>query len=481
MNMNRILLIIICITFIIQLIPIGLPVIGYHNWKSTHYLMQIRDFAENQNIPPHIYFDKTNNYSGVAADTLPIYQIITGSLFIIFGDSIALARFVDILFHLFNIMILFYLIFEITKNKNLSLLSSAAYALFPISIYFSQNIMVLSTSMFFSLLGCFCYHKFRNSHKLIFLISFPLLIAFGFLSYYSFFIVPMIMVAPFILADLKNFEKFICSIKESVCLIFSCTLSLLITALWYLFISGLNKTHEMVVSFQTFFSVNFFAVTYLYFLENLSFLGFIFIPIRVYLAARKYYKNTTFLFVAAMCIGWVMVMSHKLSIHSYHWYPLLPLFSITCALGILYILNSPNLNKFKKNILTVAIFSIFVISSIPLFSVTFQGNDIAGKYITDHGGGNVFHSAHQSYSILCYSGGNGVKLPDNISEMVYLESMLDFRWVYLYEWKFGEVNQSVSNHINESYELVLNGSDYKLFEKQDKALFIECESYSFGE
>lgn len=454
---------IIMLTFIIQIIPIGLPVVGYHNWKSTHYLLQIRDFAENQNIPPHIYMDRSNNYSGVAADTFPVYQIVAGSLFMVFGDHVEIARLVDIVFHLLSVVVLFYLVFEISKNRNLSLLSSAVFALFPLSIYFSQNIMVLSTSMFFSLLGCLAYHRYRDNHKKTWLVIFPVALVIGVLSFYSFFIIPLVFVFPYFLRDMRCFERFICDIRECVCLIFSVSCAVIIGMSWLIYIDTLPRTHEMMVDVSAVVSSRFMSVSPVYFMENLSILGIAFIMLGLLYIARFYSKNRVFIIGVTCVVGWVVVMSHKLSLHSYHWYPLLPFFAVLCALGVVYLFNQ-HFKIHYKNLIFIGLFVSFCVFYVPLFTTTYPGNQTAGDYINGNGGGNVFHSAYQSYSVMVYSGGDGVEIPFDVGEMMYLEDTMGFRWVYLCDWEVDMLSSEVSHHIDTSYSSVLTGDGYELFE-----------------
>ena len=77
---------------------IGYPVIGYHNWKSAHYITEARNFAREGFFKYGFFVPMRDTINiidepadGQHKDTFPMISIVVGLLFKIFGESIVIA------------------------------------------------------------------------------------------------------------------------------------------------------------------------------------------------------------------------------------------------------------------------------------------------------------------------------------------------------------------------------------------------------
>src|SRR3989344_7718459 len=91
-NLNWIVLAIILIFgFYLRVYHLDYPVIGYHNWKETHYLTESRNFARDgffENgffIPSFDYINFEGDQTGAHSDSIPTLSIIIAIFFSIFG------------------------------------------------------------------------------------------------------------------------------------------------------------------------------------------------------------------------------------------------------------------------------------------------------------------------------------------------------------------------------------------------------------
>src|SRR3989304_6454727 len=73
---------------------IDYPVVGYHNWKSVHYLTEARNFAR-EGFFAHGFFAPANDYpyidqdpSGLHPDTFPTISILVALAFMVFGPDV---------------------------------------------------------------------------------------------------------------------------------------------------------------------------------------------------------------------------------------------------------------------------------------------------------------------------------------------------------------------------------------------------------
>ena len=110
------LLVFLILGFSMRYYHIDYPVIGYHNWKVGHYITEARNFAEEGFFKYGFFVPMRDSMEGIDEqsdcahnDTFPTIAIIVGFFFKIFGQSLVVARTVNILFSL-GAVVFFYLL-----------------------------------------------------------------------------------------------------------------------------------------------------------------------------------------------------------------------------------------------------------------------------------------------------------------------------------------------------------------------------------
>ncbi|MFO7872737.1 MAG: glycosyltransferase family 39 protein, partial [Candidatus Undinarchaeales archaeon] len=147
------------------------PVIGYHNWKETHYLTEARNFAEG-GFFEHGFFVPERDYpkldaapSGVHEDTFPTTSILTALLFKISGPSLTAARALMVLFSAASIFAMYFFVKQLFKREDIALVSAALMAINPLFVFFGRNVQLIGPALFFMLSGGYFYLKWRDSKE----------------------------------------------------------------------------------------------------------------------------------------------------------------------------------------------------------------------------------------------------------------------------------------------------------------------------
>ena len=179
--------------FYLRFYHVDYPVIGYHNWKSAHYLTEARNFADEGFfkagffVPLRDTMNQINEQpNGAHADTFPLDPIIIGFLFKFFGPSLKLARFVEILFSMGSILAFYLLIKELFNREILALMCAFLAAINPLFVFFTHNIQVVNSALFFMILGSYFYAKWlKNIKKSKLLVFAALFIAISAMTKYT--------------------------------------------------------------------------------------------------------------------------------------------------------------------------------------------------------------------------------------------------------------------------------------------------------
>jgi len=468
-----ILVIIMLATLSIQIINIHAPLNGYHNWKSSHYIIAAEHFTEDGIAAhglfvPRIYWTETNNYTGIAQDNLPVYPLITAGAFTLFGHSVEVARAVDICFHMLNILLLFFIVFNATKKQHLAVFSSLFYALFPITLYFSQNIQNLSTGMFFALMSVFLIQKWYKTNKIYYFAASIAFGVIGFLSYYTFgVVIPLLILLLFPFEDF--IKKLFINFKEKKLQYFTISgLGILGVLGWLYNIRDLYIMHDIKMGRIYFLNPEWWLKSMVFWKENLGYVGLFAFGIGLYFYSRdKRLKNEQYM-LFFLILSFAIIMSRKTWFHSYHWYPLLPFVAVAAGYFLYHIYKNTRENK--KLLVTVGISSIFVLSSVAVVIPLYQfepapGNSVAGEYIYDHNvNGTIMYSgcwSGQVYGVLWHSHADGIAIPDNVSDIQRLEKQLNTQWMFIYNDFIGEIKL---NYIESNYDLVLAEDGWSLYQ-----------------
>jgi len=137
-----------------------------------------------------LYFRSFGDYK------LPVYIYLTALSEKIFGINAYAVRFPSAFFGSLTILVMYFLIHVLSKNKVLSLVSAALLAITPWHIHFSRSSFEVNVALFFSMLGMLFFMKGILSKRLGILI----LSAFSFmLSFYCYnvtrLLVPVLILA----------------------------------------------------------------------------------------------------------------------------------------------------------------------------------------------------------------------------------------------------------------------------------------------
>lgn len=184
----------------------------YHDQKIEHYSREAKNFERNGFfkegifVPVWDYPDIKSDSSGKHSDTFPVISIIVGIAFKIFGESLKLARAINIMFFLGSIFAL-YLIMKKLFNEKMALIAAAVMAILPVGIFFGRQVQLINPTLFFCLVGTYYYLKWLDEPNWFHTIIFSSSLILGVMTKYSFalFAVPLLFLFPF--KDLKEHLK----------------------------------------------------------------------------------------------------------------------------------------------------------------------------------------------------------------------------------------------------------------------------------
>jgi 4-amino-4-deoxy-L-arabinose transferase-like glycosyltransferase len=456
---------ILILTFYLRFYHVDYPVVGYHDWKETHYLTESRNFAEEGFfqygffMPFVDFLTLGGDPNGVHSDSLPTLSIILGFLFNIFGSSLLLARFVTILFSVGAVLFLYLFMKELTKNEYLSFASAFALAITPLSVFFGRNVQLINPALFFMLATFYFYTKWIKTDKSKLMILTAVSLALCILTKYSFFLVvfPMLFMFPY-----KRLKK----VKEKSKSYLISALALLSIPLWF-FYSDIYMAKKLgqsgavasrIFDFSSFPQI--WEIFKVFIPDNYTWIGFLFAIVGLVLFFVFYKKGRLFnKFILGYLVGiiiWLIFMAGKLEGHSYHHYPLLPLFAILVGFAVLMVSNvvakfvaALSNKKIKvKHLRILLILLLFFLLWSPSmeakdkqFNTQFFGLDVAGDYVRENSEvtDKMFHSTHQSHGVLWHANRQGYGLPDSIDKLREGEQN-GANWLFVYQWGFNIMN-----------------------------------------
>ena len=455
------------------------PVIGYHNWKEVHYLTEARNFAREGLfahgffVPAFDYPELTHDPSGAHSDSFPTISILVATAFKIIGTQLWMARWIGILFNLGAIIYTYLLVKQLFKRENLALTTAAVMAINPLLIFFSRNVQLESPALFF-MIGAAYYgakwHEHEGKRQLLLAAAF-----FGaaVLTRYDYALIalPLAFIFPWKRAQQLIFHPQIRYWWAIGALL------LLVVPLWFWYSNYYlpdvlpgeqgGAVNLDIIDFSKPFEKEFWQGQKSYLADNFTIIpgiGMLIFGLAAFLALLK--RNTGSHFMMGyilVSIPWFFLMADKLSGHSYHWFPIVPLFSFLVAFGFT-VLGQTIEQLVKWKFVHIGIVLLLLIwLTVPSiaaanrqFNTQFFGLDIAGEYINAHSRPEerVFHSSHQSYGVLRHADRKGYKNPGTLAELQQGEQM-NASWVFVYQWGFSLLqNAEVWGTIHQSYHPV---------------------------
>ncbi|MBN2367898.1 glycosyltransferase family 39 protein [Candidatus Woesearchaeota archaeon] len=496
-----ILLAILVFGFYLRLYHYQYPVIGYHNWKTTHYITEARNFAREGFFKEGFFVpmrDTTEsiyeNPTGAHYDTFPAISIIVGAVFKLFGISLSVARLTNIFLSLGSVAAFYLLIKELFKREDIALLCAFLAAVNPLYVFFSHNVQVVNPGILFMLLGSFFYIRWINQdlkkNHLLYLAVFFIMLAC--ITKYTFAVIsiPVLITFPY----KRIFRK-----KETF--IAPGIISGIIASgfpLWFIYSefylkntvykpgidlpSGTDSLTGLI-DLSLVFNSQFWQIIKSYVADNFTLLGMVFmflgllLFIILFFTKNKDKMSYRFIFGYSIALFvFIFVMGFKLSSHNYHQFPVAPLIIFMIAFFIdvaaKNIANFVNDSNLKKTAYIAVIILLFIIplsqgknflqhmqdSRDRMFNTQFPGLDIAGEYINQHAlpDDRVFHSSGQSFGILWHADRKGYKPPANVEYFMRAESEFNVSWVFAYQWGLQNYfqNPEIFEYLKNNYRLV---------------------------
>ncbi len=468
----------------------GYPAIGYHNWKETHYLTEARNFAED-GFFEHGFFVPENDYprlnadpSGAHADTFPTTSIFIAIAFKLFGTSLLAARSVVILFSLATIFAMYLLVKELFKREDVALTAAALTAINPLLVFFGRNVQLMPVGLFFMLLGGYYFVKwFENKNRNNF-IYMALFVALAGLTKYTFLVILVPMIITFLYKQpiIKSFKE-ILNFKK-----YWLGYLLLITVpLWMAYDSYLGKvTGKAVTSLPSLnlsviYTVAWWSAIKSFMLDNYTLLGLFFAFIGLFLVSYFYNKREKFgelftLSYAFSSLLFIVLLATKLDGHSYHQYPIAPMFIILIAYTFTVISGTitrsltAQLEKDKEKIGKVLKIAVLIVLFLSIhfiggaysgsnsierqFDQQFPGLDVAGEYIQEHSSSDerLIFSGGQSFGVLWHANRKGYYNINSVEDVMKAEE-LGSEWVFIYQWGLNEIGTAKMDYTFQNYEL----------------------------
>ncbi|MBN1645241.1 glycosyltransferase family 39 protein [Candidatus Woesearchaeota archaeon] len=412
---------------------------------------------------------------------VPMVSYIIFVFWKIFGINLWLPRLAMICFMTGSIILLYYIVKQLTNNEYLSLLSSFFLSFMPLGIYFGRNIQPESPALFFILLGSLLYLKWTEILKLKF--AFWSMLAVGiagcFKATYLIILVPFVFVFPYykILAMLREKRKnFFYSALYGFLGFLPCIFLNLLFEVTMLDASKSNYSVDLFRVFGSEYWITRIPAIKSYIADNYTWWFFWFAFVGIIFAAVKYKTKFARFMIGYLLafVPYVMIISSKFAGHSYYQMPFLPLVCISAAYffytcGLLL----KRITKIKILQFAPLIILLFAIGSVQaannrVWDTNFYGQDVIGEYIqkqTEWGDRIIAFTHSQGMAVCSYAkrscGGAG-----NLTDFKYKEKVFNIDFVYIDMSQFNNFknNNEMFEYISGNYKIDLIG----LIKQEDK-------------
>jgi hypothetical protein len=472
------LVLILGFAFYLRIYHISYPVVGYHNWKETHYLTEARNFEREGFfkygffIPAWDYPTIKDDPSGAHTDSFPTTSIVVAILFKLFGESLVIARLASVFMVLGSVVFMYLIVKKIFRREEMAFVVAIVFAITPLSVFFGRQVQLINYALFFCLGGIYFYLKWRKEPSWKYTVLFSVFLALGVLTKYSFILLvfPVFFTYPW-----KRVLK-----KKYLFKHLFIGFLVLISYGWIAYSSSISqgiKEQMDIIDFSVLSSSNFWNIMVAFVKDNYTLTGFYFFLIGAvfwFFLAKVKRKSFGFKFMSLYFVGsviWFLFMSFKLQGHNYHQYPLLPLYVFFVSFFIVslsgFLVGLFKIRKFKLVIILLLLVMLYlpsVSSKDRMFDTQFLGLDIAGNYIKTHkvGSERVMHSSHQAYGLLWHGDIKGTKgIPPRVEDMRYAEDNLNATWLFIYQWDLNILSDqdNRSAYIKSNYRIKQIGFD----------------------
>ena len=487
-NYIAILLVIGCIVlgFYLRSYHMDYPVVGYHNWKETHYLSEARNFARDGFfrygffVPAWDYPAPESDPSGAHSDTLPTISMLVAVAFMLFGYELWVARLVGILLNAATIPLAYLIVRRIFKREDIAIVSAFLMAINPMLVFFSHNVQLMNVGIFCSLLSLYVFLLWRESGRGSHLILASVFLTLAGLTKYPFLAiaVPMFLMFPF--ERLKGIGKNLAPYLISVILLVSIPAWIYYSSV--VIVEEYNTSPSAdtrAIQPDKLLTEQFWKTTESYMADSFTLLGIGFGILGLIMAIFSYLTDRKFTLARRFLLGSIIgillfatIASSKLLGHSYYYYVIAFFIVVFMAYFIVAVADFAKRLKVEgKGIGNASIIVIIILTAILVpasqeassrqFNTQFHGLDVAGEYIMEHKspGERVMHSSHQAFGLLWHADMKGTRgLPPTLDDIKFAEENLNARWLFIYNWDFAILQDEERwPYIKENYRLVQIG------------------------
>ena len=468
-----VLFLILIFAFVLRVYHIDYPVVGYHNWKETHYLTEARNFADDGFfangffIPAWNYPQVGEDPSGAHGDSFPTISVLVGFLFMIFGESLVLARGVNIAFMLGAIVMLYLFTKELTRRKDLALTVTALGVINPLFIFFGRQMQLINSALFFMLCAGYFYLKWRKNINFKNSIRVSIFLVLALLTKYDFFIILLPILVTFPYKKVFN-KEFLTNNKKTIT--WSGLILLLIPA-WLLYTKYIASKLEgemfaNAFEFGAVFQSSWWQSIWIYLADSITHLGVYYLIAGLLVVLFLLRKKTNKFLLAWIYTSpiWIIVASGYLRGHVFHQYPLMPLILILIAYLFVFVgANVERRTKIKYSKIVVILILLFTLYGTSMdakdrmFDTQFFALDIAGDYIRENSleDERIAFPSHQSYGVLWHADRMGYgKGWRTLEDFKLIEERDNVRWVFVYQWGMNIFEEEeLWGYIKENYSL----------------------------
>lgn len=163
--MNKKILIIIVIAFLLRLIDITFPISGWHSWRQADTAAMARNFYTSGENIFYPQIDWRGETDGFVECEFPLYPYLISIFYHLFGLNEMIGRLFSVLSSLFLIFGIYLLVKNIINEKT-ALAASLIYAILPLNIYFNRTFMPDTLMMTFFIWGIYFFLRWIDFEKI---------------------------------------------------------------------------------------------------------------------------------------------------------------------------------------------------------------------------------------------------------------------------------------------------------------------------
>ena len=274
------------------------PVVGYHNWKETHYLTEARNFARDGFfkygffVPAYNYPQLSSDPTGAHADTFPFISVVLAIFFKIFGPSLTVARAINISFNLLIVPAIFLFVRRLFRRNDIALVAAFTTSITPLLVFFSHNTQLQNPGLLFMVLAGYFYIRWFENDLDLDLILTSVFVALSGLTVFTFLVILFPIVLTFPYDRIKRFT--LTRLKT-----YAISAAILSTVLlWVLYMqfaviprTGISTISEKLLNLAPLYAGQFWQIIRSYAADNYTLFGAVLTFIGIFSFLSYYFKE----------------------------------------------------------------------------------------------------------------------------------------------------------------------------------------------